>query len=103
MTFCLFDILSFHVLSFCHFSFCIFVFLWFCLFLSFCFFAFLSFYHSDQMSGGSQVSKVTLCVQKFLRRSRVGIELRGQLKSKKELEQVALVAAMLVVAAMLEH
>ena len=55
------------------------------------------------LSGGSQVSKVTLCVQKFLRRSRVGIELQGQLKIKKELEQVALVATMLVVAAMLEH
>ena len=39
------------------FSFCFFV------LLSFCFFVFLSGHHSDQMSEGSQVSKVNLCVQ----------------------------------------
>ena len=37
----------------------------FCLFvfLSFCLSVFLSRHHSDQMSEGSQVSKVTLCVE----------------------------------------
>jgi len=38
-------------------SFCLFV------FLSFCLFVFLSRHHSDQMSEGSEVSKVTLCVE----------------------------------------
>ena len=33
------------------------------LFLSFCLFIFMSFCHFDQMSKGSQVPKVTLCVQ----------------------------------------
>ena len=68
-------------------SFCLFVFssiLCF-VFLSFCLFVFLSWINSDQMSRGSQVSKVTICV-KFLKwRSvtewpRSGIELPGQLK-----------------------
>ena len=47
-------------------SFCLFVFLSFCglfVFLFFCLFVFLSWHHSDQMSEGSQVSKVTLCDQ----------------------------------------
>ena len=42
--------------------FCVFVFLCF-VFLSFCCFVFLSGYHCDQMSEGSEVSKVTLCVK----------------------------------------
>ena len=33
------------------------------IFLSFCFSVFLSRHHSDQMSEGSQVSKVSLCVK----------------------------------------
>ena len=44
---------------------------------------FFSTHHSDQMSDGSQVSKVTICVQilKWHRRQpRVGIEMPGQLK-----------------------
>ena len=57
-------------LSFCCF-FCLFVILSFCLFvhLSFCLFSFclflvfLSRHHSDQMSEGSPVSKVTPCVK----------------------------------------
>ena len=46
-------------------SFCFFVFLSFCpfVFLSFVFLSFLSRHHPDQMSEGSQVSKVTLCVK----------------------------------------
>ena len=50
-------------LSFCLFvflSFCLFVFLSFCLF---CLFVFLSGHYSDQMTEGSQVLKVTLCVK----------------------------------------
>ena len=42
------------------FGLCIFVFF---VFLSFCPFVFLSGHHADQMSGGSQVSKVTLYVE----------------------------------------
>ena len=55
-------------------------------FLSFCIFVFLSRQPSDQMSEGSEVSKVTLCV-KILKwhwpshsPPRSGIELPGQLK-----------------------
>ena len=45
--------------------FCVFVFLCFCLFvfLSFCLMVFLSGHHADQISEGSEVSKVTLCVK----------------------------------------
>ena len=62
----LFVSLSFYLFIFL--SFCLFVFLSFCLFdfLSFClfvFFVFLSGNHADQMSEGSEVSKVTLCVK----------------------------------------
>ena len=46
-------------------SFCLFVFLSFCLFvfLSFCLYVFLSRHHSDEMSEGLEVSKVTICVK----------------------------------------
>ena len=89
MSFCIFVFLSFclfFILSFCLsvlLSFCLFV------FLSFCLFVFLFRHHFDQMSEGSEVSKVTLCVkiQKWHWVShwptdwpRSGIELPGQLK-----------------------
>ena len=52
----------FVISSFCPFSsFCLFVFL--VLLVFFPFFVLLSRHHSDQMSDGSQLSKVTLCVQ----------------------------------------
>ena len=46
-------------------SFCFFDFLYFCIFvfLSLCLSVILSRHHSDEMSDGSQVSKVTLCVE----------------------------------------
>ena len=59
------------------------------IFLSFCFSVFLSRHHSDQMSEGSQVSKVSLCVKilkwhpptdSVSQWPRSGIELPGQLK-----------------------
>ena len=53
--FCLFVILSFYLFVFL--SFYLFV------FLSFCLFVFSSWQHSDQMSEGFQVSKVSLCVK----------------------------------------
>ena len=73
ITICLFVLFIF-------FSFCLFV------FLSFCILVFSSFCLFDQMSEGSQVSEVTLCVKiqkwQWLTHSpkRVGIELPGQLK-----------------------
>ena len=89
LSFCLLVFLSFCIFVFS--SFCLFVFLSFCLFvfLSFCLSVFLSRHHSDQMSEGSEVSKVTLCVKvlkwhplsHWLTHSpRSGIELPGQLK-----------------------
>ena len=53
-------------------------------FLHFCLFVFLLGHHSDQMFEGSQVSKVTLCVQilKCGSQTRVGVELPGQLKTQ---------------------
>ena len=83
--------LSFFFFFFCnsfvisYYEFCSFVFLFFCIFLC----AFLSGHQSDQMSEGSQVWKVTLCVKILKWRSvsqsvthwpRSGIELPGQLK-----------------------
>ena len=95
---CVFVFLSFS--NFCLFaflSFCIFVllpFLSFChvVFLSLCnfwIFVFLSRHHADQMSEGSQISKVTLCVkiQKWhwplwlTGWPRVGLELTRQQKT----------------------
>ena len=59
-SFCLFVVLPSSLLSFC-----LFVFLSFCLFvfLSFCLYVFLSRHHSDEMSEGLEVSKVTICVK----------------------------------------
>ena len=59
-SFCLFVFLPSSLLSFC-----LFVFLSFCLFvfLSFCLYVFLSRHHSDEMSEGLEVSKVTICVK----------------------------------------
>ena len=59
-SFCLFVFLPLSLLSFC-----LFVFLSFCLFvfLSFCLYVFLSRHHSDEMSEGLEVSKVTICVK----------------------------------------
>ena len=53
------------MISNCHFGLCLSVFLPFCtfVFLFFCLFVFSSRHSSDQMSEGSQVSKVTLCVK----------------------------------------
>ena len=56
---------------------------------------FFSPHHPDQMSEGSQVSKVTLCVkilkwQSLTQAQRVGIELPGQLKI--EFEQMITIA-----------
>ena len=87
LSLCLFVILSFYLVVFLSFwaffsfsllvmlSFCHVVFLYFCLFvfltsynfaflsfLYFFLFVFLSRHHADQMSEGSEVSKVTLCV-----------------------------------------
>ena len=65
--------------------FSIFFFTFLVFFLHLCSF-FLSTYHSDQMSEGSEVSKVTLCVKILKWQSathwpRSGIELPGQLKN----------------------
>ena len=90
LSFCLSVFLSFCLFFFL--SFCLFVFLSFCLFvfLPFCLFVFLSWHHSDQMSEGSQVLKVTLCVKILKWQSmthslthwpRSGIELQAQLKN----------------------
>ena len=50
------------------------------------FFVFFSWHHSDQISAGSEVSKVMLCVQILQchrpRLPMVGMELPWQLKSK---------------------
>ena len=66
----LFVLCFFVSLSFCLFVFlslCLFVFLSLCfcplVFLSFCIFVFLCRHHADQVSEGSQVSKVTICVE----------------------------------------
>ena len=82
-------ILSFRLLSFFSYffkPFCLFAFL---SFLSvFCLLVFSSRHHSGLISVGSQVSKVTLCVKILKWHSltqwpRSGIELPGQLKSKR--------------------
>ena len=71
-------------------SFCFFFFFFLLVFLSSCLFVFLSGHHSDQMSEGSQVSKVTICVNilkwqwvidSLTHWPRSGIELPGQLKT----------------------
>ena len=95
LPFCPFVLFSFCPLALL--SFFLFVFLSFCTFrnfciLYFCLFVFSSWHHTDQMSEGSQVSKVTICV-KILKWQwltavhwltdwpRSGIELPGQLKT----------------------
>ena len=83
----LFDFLTFCLVLF--FPFCLFFTICLFVFFPFCLFVFLSWQHSDQMSEGSQVSKVTLCVKILKWQSvthplshwpRSGIELPGQLK-----------------------
>ena len=93
--FCPFVFLFFcFFLSFCLLSFCLFLFAFFVLlsfffwFFSFFLIVFLSRHHADQISEGSQVSQVTLCVkiqkwQSVTFWPRSGIELPGQLKKKK--------------------
>ena len=65
LPFCFLVLLSFF--PFVLLPFCLFVFLYFCLFvfLSFCpcLYVFLSRHHSDEMSEGLEVSKVTICVK----------------------------------------
>ena len=73
-------------------SFVLFVFLSFCLFCLLVFFVFSSRHHSDQMSEGSQVWEVTLCVetqkwQSVTESPRSGIELPGQLNTNTQIHK----------------